>query len=372
MKRILLVFGTRPEAIKMAPIVKALAQYDSKVEVGVCVTAQHRQMLDQVLDFFSIEPRFDLDLMREGQSLYRLTADIMVGMEGVLKTFRPHFVLVHGDTTTSAVSSLAAYYAQIPVGHVEAGLRTYRRYAPFPEEINRQLTGRIASYHFAPTEAARKNLLSESVPDETIFVTGNTVIDALYWAKKMLKNYSDSEIDMLGRLLLPRKKCILVTAHRRENHGKGLQDICKALLQIAARPDVQIIFPVHLNPVVQQTVNEYLGGHQNIQLIAPLGYPAFAWLMLKTHLIISDSGGIQEEAAGLGKPLLVMRDFSERPEAIAAGSVKLVGTDSNLIYREAVGLLNEEDRYLKMTSRSSVYGDGTSAERIADIVMNLL
>lgn len=372
MKRILLVFGTRPEAIKMAPIVKALARYGSSVEVEVCVTAQHRQMLDQVLDFFSINPRFDLDLMREGQSLFRLTADIMVGMEKVLEAYRPDFVLVHGDTTTSAISSLAAYYAQIPVGHVEAGLRTYRRYAPFPEEINRQLTGRITSFHFAPTETAKENLLRESVPVKSIFVTGNTVIDALHWAKEMLTEYSDEEIKLLERLLLPGKKHILVTAHRRENLGKGLRNICEALLRLAAHPDVQIIFPVHLNPAVQQTVSERLGGHDSICLIAPLGYPAFTWLMLKSYLIISDSGGIQEEAAGLGKPLLVMRDFSERPEAIAAGSVKLVGTDADLIYRETMDLLDKEDSYQKMATGSSVYGDGKSAARIADIVLKLL
>ena len=230
----------------------------------------------------------------------------------------------------------------------------------------------MASCHFAPTETARANLLREAVPPDSVFVTGNTVIDALYWAKEMLVDYRDEEIDMLERLLLPEKRCVLVTAHRRENLGKGLQDICKALLRIADHPDVQIIFPVHLNPIVQQTVNEYLGSHPNIQLVKPLGYPAFAWLMLKTDLIISDSGGIQEEAAGLGKPLLVMRDFSERPEAIAAGSVKLVGTDSDLIYREALALLNEEDRYRKMASKSSVYGDGKSAERIARVVLNML
>ena len=373
MKRILLVFGTRPEAIKMAPIVKAFAQHQSKVEVGICVTAQHRQMLDQVLDFFSIEPSFDLNLMREGQSLYRLTADIMVGMEDVLKVFRPDFVLVHGDTTTSAIAALAAYYAQVPVGHVEAGLRTYRRYAPFPEEINRQLTGRVASCHFAPTETARANLLRESVPEDTVFVTGNTVIDALYWAREMLVDYHDSEIDMLQRLLSPDKKHVLVTAHRRENLGKGLQDICNALLRIAEHSDVRIIFPVHLNPAVQQTVNQYLGGHERIHLIKPLGYPAFTWLMLKSHLIISDSGGIQEEAAGLGKPLLVMRDFSERPEAIVAGAVKLVGTDSGLIYREAIALLlGGAGDGEPAAAGLSVYGDGKSAERIADIVLDLL
>ncbi|WP_353125639.1 non-hydrolyzing UDP-N-acetylglucosamine 2-epimerase [Parapedobacter pyrenivorans] len=371
MKRILLVFGTRPEAIKMAPVIKAFAQYSSSVEVGICVTAQHRQMLDKVLDFFSIKPQFDLNVMREGQSLFRLTADIIVGMEQILKTFCPHFVLVHGDTTTSLAASLAAFYAQIPVGHVEAGLRTYHRYEPFPEEVNRQLTSRIASYHFAPTETARENLLSESVSDDSVFVTGNTVIDALYWAKEMLTDYRDSEISMLQTLVMPGKKNILVTAHRRENLGEGLRNICKALLQIASYPDVQIIFPVHLNPVVRQTVHQYLGGNEKITLIEPLGYPAFTWLMLNSYLIITDSGGIQEEAPGLGKPVLVMRDFSERPEAIEAGSVKLVGTDNEVIYRAVKDLLDGGEGYQRMATRSHVYGDGKSAERIAEIILNL-
>lgn len=371
MKNVLLVFGTRPEAIKMAPAIKALQRQTARANVGVCVTAQHREMLDQVLAFFNIVPQYDLDLMQQGQSLFGLTAAIIKGMEGVLADFQPDIVLVHGDTTTSMAVALAAYYAKVPVAHVEAGLRTYDRYSPFPEEINRQLTGRIATYHFAPTEGAKAHLLREGVPSSTVFVTGNTVVDACKSAKQALTSYTDAEISGLAGLLSTDRKCILVTAHRRENQESGIWNICNALLRLAKRSDVQLVFPVHRNPAVRDVVNAMLTGTPNISLIDPLGYPAFMWLMLQSYCIISDSGGIQEEATVMGKPVLVMRDVSERPEAIVSGSVKLVGTDTERIYGAAVELLDDIEAYQRMTATSNVYGDGKSAERIADIVLNL-
>ncbi|MEC3879542.1 non-hydrolyzing UDP-N-acetylglucosamine 2-epimerase [Parapedobacter sp. 10938] len=371
MKRILLVFGTRPEAIKMAPVIMALSKYQTAIEVGVCVTAQHREMLDQVLGFFDVKPQFDLNLMQQNQSLFGLTADIIKRMESVLHEFRPDMVLVHGDTSTSMAASLASHYAKIPVGHVEAGLRTYQRYAPFPEEMNRQLTGKLATYHFAPTEGAKANLLSEGIPSTSIFVTGNTVVDALYWSSKALEHYEDDEIAALKALVNRNKKCVLVTAHRRENQETGLYNICDALVRLAAHPDTEIVFPVHRNPVVRKIVYERLAHIDNIKLIDPLGYPAFIWLMLEAHFIISDSGGIQEESAVLGKPVLVMRDFSERPEAIGAGSMKLVGTDKDRIYNEAMALLDDDVAYQRMATKSSVYGDGQSADRIAGIIADL-
>lgn len=364
MKKILVVFGTRPEAIKMAPVIKALKTRSDLVELKVCVTAQHRFMLDQVLSFFEIVPDFDLDLMRNKPDLYQLTADVLLKMKGVLEECLPDYVLVHGDTTTSMAVALASYYMRIPVAHVEAGLRTYNRYAPFPEEINRQLTGRIADIHFAPTIQAKKNLLREGVDEDHIHVTGNTVIDALHWAKKRLLDYRDEEIDELMQLVIAEKKIILVTAHRRENHGQGILDICKALHGIAKQQNVTIIFPVHLNPVVREPVYELLGDLPNVKLLPPLGYPAFMWLMMEAHFIITDSGGIQEEAPGLGKPVLVMRDVSERPEAIEAGMVKLVGTHAESIMSESLNLLQNEEAYQKMASGINPYGDGKSAQRI--------
>ncbi len=352
----------------MAPVVKALSTYGAAMDVGVCVTAQHREMLDQVLDFFEVKPQFDLNLMQRNQSLFGLTAAIIKQMEGVLRDFRPDIVLVHGDTSTSMVASLAAYYAKIPVGHVEAGLRTYQRYAPFPEEMNRQLTGRLATYHFAPTEGAKANLLGEGIPSSSIFVTGNTVVDALHWSSEALSHYQDEEIAALKASVIPDKKCILVTAHRRENQATGLHHICEALALLAGHPDAQIVFPVHRNPAVRKIVYERLSAVDNIKLIDPLGYPAFVWLMLQAHFIISDSGGIQEESAVLGKPVLVMRDFSERPEAIGTGSMKLVGTDTDRIYREARTLLDDGAAYQRMATKSMVYGDGRSADRIARII----
>lgn len=366
-KRILIVFGTRPEAIKMAPLAKALMQ-DDDFEVGVCVTAQHRQLLDMVMDFFDIRPDYDLDLMKANQSLASLSADIIRDMDKIIGEFNPHMVLVHGDTSTSTFSALAAFYRRVPVGHVEAGLRTYQRYAPFPEEINRQLTGRIADLHFSPTASAKENLIREGVDASRIFVTGNTVIDALFWAKDKLRTYRDAEIDRLESLLDSAKKTILVTAHRRESFGQGMKEICTALEQLARRQDIVILFPVHPNPNVRDLMYGRLGEIKNIHLIEPLGYPAFAWLMARAYLIITDSGGIQEEAPSLGKPVLVLREVSERPEAIVSGGVILVGTDAQKIVTEAMQLLDIESRYTAMASTQNPYGDGHSVPRVVALV----
>ncbi|WP_257658299.1 non-hydrolyzing UDP-N-acetylglucosamine 2-epimerase [Parapedobacter lycopersici] len=370
MKKILIVFGTRPEAVKMAPVVKALQRYPDRIDLKVCVTAQHREMLDQVLRFFELVPDFDLDLMRHNQDLYELTSDILLGLKGVLQQFAPDMVLVHGDTTTSSVTALAAYYAKIPVAHVEAGLRTYDLYAPFPEEVNRQLTGRIANLHFAPTDFAKHNLLNEHVPESAIHVTGNTVIDALYWARERLNRYSDEEIRALQSTVNLQKKLILVTAHRRENQGEGMANICNALREIASRNEVEVAFPVHLNPSVRGPVYDRLSGVPNIKLLPPLGYPAFTWLMIQSYIIITDSGGIQEEAPGLGKPVLVMRNVTERPEAVDAGVVKLVGTDKARIIQETERLIQDPAVYAIMSQAANPYGDGKSALRIAETLLN--
>lgn len=369
-KKILVVFGTRPEAVKMAPVINALQSHPQHADLKVCVTAQHREMLDQVLDFFEIIPDFDLDLMRHNQDLYQLTADVLQGLKSVLDQFTPDIVLVHGDTTTSTIAALAAFYARIPVGHVEAGLRTYDRYAPFPEEINRQLTGRLTSLHFAPTDFAKGNLLGEHIPEQHIYVTGNTVIDALHWAKERLRHYSNDEINGLQSAVDLKKKLILVTAHRRENQGAGMVNICNALRQIAADETVEVVFPVHLNPRVQGPVYELLADIPNVTLLPPLGYPAFTWLMIQSYLIITDSGGIQEEAPGLGKPVLVMREVTERPEAVDAGVVKLVGADTDRIVEEAKKLIRDSEAYASMSQAANPYGDGKSALRIADILLN--
>ncbi|MFC3199215.1 non-hydrolyzing UDP-N-acetylglucosamine 2-epimerase [Parapedobacter deserti] len=370
MKKILVVFGTRPEAIKLAPLIKAIQQRNTDFLLEICVTAQHRYMLDQVLSFFEIVPDYDLDLMRDKPNLFTLTATVLVRMKEVLEASKPDYVLVHGDTTTSMVASLAAYYEQISVCHVEAGLRTHNPYAPFPEEINRQLTGRIAQLHFAPTLKAKENLMREGIDETLIHVTGNTVIDALNWARVRLEGYHDEEIEVMQRAVGNAGKVILVTAHRRENHGKGIVDICVALREIALRDDVLIVFPVHLNPEVRNPVSELLGNLSNVLLVDPLGYPAFTWLMLRSYLIITDSGGIQEEAPSLGKPVLVMREVSERPEAIAAGVVKLVGTQSDHIIKEVMSLLDDHDEFRRMAAGSSPYGDGHSAERIVNILLD--
>ena len=369
----LIVFGTRPEAIKMAPLVKKFLS-NKNFNTKVCVTAQHREMLDQVLDFFEITPDFDLDLMRPNQNLYSLTATIIENMKPVLDEVKPDYVYVHGDTTTSMAVGIAAFYSGAKICHVEAGLRTFDRQYPFPEEFNRQLTGKIADYHFSPTELSKKNLLVENTKEENILVTGNTVIDALLYGieKVNAENFKDEEIEGLKTLLDFQKRIILVTGHRRENHGDGLINICAALKTIAEKnPDVEIIYPVHLNPNVVGPVNELLSGVENIYLVSPLAYPAFIWLMEKSYLIITDSGGIQEEAPSLGKPVLVTRTTTERPEAVDEGTVLLVGTNKIKIVEETEKLLNNTEYYNTMSMLHNPYGDGKSTERIVNFIEQL-
>lgn len=370
-KKILSVFGTRPEAIKMAPVVRELNKYPQYFVSKVCVTAQHRQMLDQVLDLFRIEPEYDLDLMKPGQSLTDITCGVLQGLAGVLADYRPDLVLVHGDTTTSMAVSLAAYYQQIAVGHVEAGLRTGNIYSPWPEEMNRRVTGAITTLHFAPTEGARENLLKEGVAAETITVTGNTVIDALHEVRNMLRADTGLQAQMAGRFgfLDPAKKLILVTGHRRENFGQGFEQICGALRTLAVtHGNVEIVYPVHLNPQVQEPVQRILGDTPSIHLIEPLEYLPFVSLMDRAHLILTDSGGVQEEAPSLGKPVLVMRDTTERPEAVTAGTVKLVGTDATTIVQAAELLLRDSAAYEAMARAHNPYGDGLAAPRIVDVL----
>lgn len=374
MKKNLIIFGTRPEAIKMAPLVKEFLKNSNSFETKVCITAQHREMLDQVLSFFEITPDFDLDLMKPNQNLYTLTADIITNLKPVLEEFKPDYVYVHGDTTTTMAASIAAFYSGAKVCHVEAGLRTFNKRSPFPEEINRSIAGSVSDYHFAPTTTSQQNLLNENITQSTILVTGNTVIDALQYSSDKVTSdgYSDDEIDNLKTLVDDSKKIILVTGHRRENHGQGFINICSALKQIALENDnVQIIYPVHLNPKVQKPVYELLEGIDNIKLIAPLSYPSFVWLMSQSYLIITDSGGVQEEAPSLGKPVLVMRDTTERPEAVDAGTVLLVGTDTNKIITETNRLLNNKDAYSKMSRLHNPYGDGLSCQRIIEFISKL-
>lgn len=363
--KLLIVFGTRPEAIKMAPIVKTL-RGSTSWQVKVCVTGQHRQMLDQVLQLFDIDPDFDLDLMRPGQTLTQLTCNILNGMDEVLAKFTPDWVLVHGDTTTTMATSLAAYYRQVGVAHIEAGLRTYNLYSPWPEEANRQLTGRLAGLHFAPTEASRQNLLREGVDPSTIHVTGNTVIDALLGVSGKLAADDSLAAKLTERFpfLDASKRMVLVTGHRRENFGKGFESICHALREIASVPDVQVVYPVHLNPQVQEPVRRILGGLADVHLIEPQDYLPFVFLMGRSYIILTDSGGIQEEAPSLGKPVLVLRDTTERPEAVTAGTVVLVGTDTRRIVTETLRLLNDADAYRKMSFAHNPYGDGSACERI--------
>lgn len=368
MKKNLIIFGTRPEAIKMAPLVKEFQKH-SEFETKVCVTAQHREMLDQVLTFFNIIPDYDLNLMKPNQNLYSLTADIITDMKDVLDDFKPDFIYVHGDTTTTMAASIAGFYSGAKICHVEAGLRTYNKRSPFPEEINRQVTGRIADYHFAPTEQSKENLVSENVTEEDIMITGNTVIDALLYSSDRVNTLQNNEIDALKNIVDVNKKLILVTGHRRENHGQGFINICEALKEIAnANSDVQIIYPVHLNPNVKGPVYDILSEIKNIQLIDPLAYPAFVWLMTQSYMIITDSGGVQEEAPSLGKPVLVMRDTTERPEAVMAGTVILVGTDKNKIISEAQSLLSDIERYQNMSALHNPYGDGKACERIIEFI----
>ncbi|AZQ63573.1 UDP-N-acetylglucosamine 2-epimerase (non-hydrolyzing) [Flammeovirga pectinis] len=370
MKKILIVFGTRPEAIKMAPLVKEFQKDKTNFETKVCVTAQHREMLDQVLEFYDIKPDFDLDLMKPNQNLYSLTADIIVGMKPVLENFSPDYVFVHGDTSTTMSAGIAGFYSGAKVCHIEAGLRTYNKRAPFPEEINRQITGRIADYHFAPTTTSKNNLLKENTAESTILVTGNTVIDALmYSVEKVLNLENNLEIENLKTIVDSNKDLVLVTGHRRENHGQGFLNICEALKTIAETTNAQIIYPVHLNPNVQKPVYEILADVENVHLIDPLSYPAFVWLMNQSKIIITDSGGVQEEAPSLGKPVLVMRDTTERPEAVEVGTVLLVGTNAELIVNETTSLLTNNNRYKKMSSLHNPYGDGKASKRVVEFIL---
>ncbi|WP_097045607.1 non-hydrolyzing UDP-N-acetylglucosamine 2-epimerase [Flagellimonas pacifica] len=372
MKKNLIVFGTRPEAIKMAPLVKAF-QKSEQFETKVCVTAQHREMLDQVLEFFEITPDYDLDLMKPGQNLYGLTASIITSLQSVLETFKPDFVYVHGDTTTTMATSIASFYSGAKVCHVEAGLRTFNKWAPFPEEVNRRITGHVADYHFAPTQTSYENLKNEGVEEKSITTTGNTVIDALHESVGRVKTMDSLQLNELKGKISIDKKIILVTGHRRENHGQGFIDICQALKEIAEKfNDVEIVYPVHLNPKVQKPVYELLGDMENIKLIDPLAYPEFVWLMNESHLVITDSGGVQEEAPSLGKPVLVMRDTTERPEAVEAGTVILVGTDKNKIVSETVKLLKDDERYKTMSKLHNPYGDGKACERIVEFMKKQL
>ena len=368
-KKVLLVFGTRPEAIKMAPLVKAF-ESDAYFETKVCVTAQHREMLDQVLELFEIVPEFDLDIMKQGQDLYELTSNVLLGIKDVLETYKPDIVLVHGDTTTTSATSLAAFYQKIKIGHVEAGLRTYNMYSPWPEEANRQITGVLSNYHFAPTLTSMQNLLQENKSEESILVTGNTVIDALFLALNKMqsdKNLENEIINYINRQykINTSQKLILVTGHRRENFGQGFINICESLKTLALNnADVDIVYPVHLNPNVQNPVKEILSDVSNIFLIDPLGYESFLYLMNLSHFIITDSGGVQEEAPSLGKPVLVTRDTTERPEALEAGTVKLVGTNPHKIVEEAQILLDDSLEYKKMSKAHNPYGDGNACNKI--------
>jgi UDP-N-acetylglucosamine 2-epimerase (non-hydrolysing) len=371
MKKVMLVFGTRPEAIKMAPLVKEFQKYPKEFQTIVCVTAQHREMLDQVLTLFDITPDFDLDIMKPGQNLYEVTSNILLGLQGVFEAAKPDIVLVHGDTTTTLATSLAAFYQKIAVGHVEAGLRTGDIYSPWPEEGNRQVTSRLATYHFAPTNESGANLLKENVDIKNVLVTGNTVIDALLnvvskiESDESLKSELKILISLKGYELNESRKVVLVTGHRRENFGQGFLDICSALKELALKyPKCDIVYPVHLNPNVQKPVNEILSDVDNVFLIPPLDYEPFVYLMSRSYFILTDSGGIQEEAPSLGKPVLVMRDTTERPEALKAGTVRLVGTDIEKILKESIKLFEDEKEYKKMSKSHNPYGDGKACEKI--------
>ena len=365
--KVMTVFGTRPEAIKMAPIVLELKKHPDTIIPVVAVTAQHREMLDQVLNLFQIKPDYDLDIMAQGQTLFDITTKAMLGLDKVLNTEKPDIVLVHGDTTTTFAGALAAYYHQTDVGHVEAGLRTHNKYSPFPEEMNRKLTGCIADLDFAPTETSENNLLAEAVPDERIFVTGNTVIDALHHTVRDDFKFDDERLQAID---FDNKRIILVTTHRRENLGEPMRHIYKALRQLTEEfADVEVVFPVHKNPKVREVVNEELGDLPKVHLIDPLDYEPFANLMHRAHLILTDSGGVQEEAPALGKPVLVLRDTTERPEAVAAGTVKLIGTDRDRVYSEAKELLTNEAEYARMAESVNPYGDGKASARIIQAIL---
>lgn len=378
MRKIMLVFGTRPEAIKMAPLVKEFQKYPTEFEIIVCVTGQHREMLDQVLQIFDIKPDYDLNIMKQGQDLYDVTAHVLTGMRGVLKDAKPDIVLVHGDTTTSTAAALAAFYQQIPVGHVEAGLRTHDIYSPWPEEMNRQITGRIAIYNFAPTLLSKQNLLIEGIQEDSITITGNTVIDALYWVVDKINNDQTLNEDLRERVkcsgynierLRDEKKLVLITGHRRENFGNGFISICEAIKKLTEKyKEVDFVYPMHLNPNVRKPIHEVFGENLstlgNMFFIEPLEYLSFVYLMEKSTIVLTDSGGIQEEAPSLGKPVLVMRNTTERPEALEAGTVKLVGTDYNKILGEVSALLDDKEYYDSMSKAVNPYGDGMACQRI--------
>ena len=375
-----MVFGTRPEAIKMAPLVKALQRETSEFETIVCVTGQHRQMLDQVLKLFEITPNFDLNIMKSGQDLYDISSRVLLGMRDVFAEVRPDLLMVHGDTTTSMAAALAAFYQHIPVAHVEAGLRTWNLESPWPEELNRQITGRIARYNFAPTPKSRENLLLEHVPEESIFVTGNTVIDALHWVVERLQSSEELRLEQIEFLkingydtgrLSEGKKLVLITGHRRENFGEGFLSICRAIKYLGKTfPEVDFVYPMHLNPNVRSAIKTVFGDEKNSNMffIEPLDYLPFVFLMEKSYLVLTDSGGVQEEAPGLGKPVLVMRDTTERPEALAAGTVKLVGTDYDKIVSEVSNLITSPEAYKKMSLAQNPYGDGQACRRIIDAI----
>lgn len=377
-KKIMLVFGTRPEAIKMAPLCHALRALPDEFETRVCVTAQHRQMLDQVLKVFGLEPDIDLNLMKAGQDLFDVTAGVLLGMREVLRTEQPDALLVHGDTTTTLAAATAAFYLGTPVGHVEAGLRTFDLRAPFPEEFNRQVASKVSQWHFAPTALSRQNLLDERIPAGRIAVTGNTVIDALHWVLRRIERDAVREQAVSAMLddRLPfdwrTSRFVLITGHRRENFGDGFLQICQALRELAARfAQVHFVYPVHLNPNVQQPVNEMLAGLGNVHLVEPLDYEPFAWLLKHCHLVLTDSGGIQEEAPSLGKPVLVMRDVTERPEAVQAGTVQLVGANRGRIVQAVTALLEDADRYHAMARAHNPYGDGKACERIIEVLRTI-
>mgnify|MGYP001183932231 CR=1 FL=1 len=371
MIKIFLVIGTRPEAIKLAPLIKAFKKYSKIFDTKVCITAQHRELLDQVLSFFKISPDYDLNLMKPNQNLYEITANILLKMKPILKKNNPQYIFVHGDTTTTLAASLASFYNESKICHIEAGLRTYNKKSPFPEEMNRQITTRLADYHFAPTEESKNNLINENINKENIIITGNTVIDALIASIKKVKNNPSSNIKNLSKDLKDRE-VVLVTFHRRENYGDGFIRICEALKEIALKnPNRIIVFPVHLNPKVQKPVNNFLSDIKNIILLDPLNYEDFIWMMNRSKLIITDSGGIQEEAPSLGKPVLVLRETTERPEAVKAGTVLLVGTNKNLIIKETLELLNDASRYKKISRLYNPYGDGKACKRIIDFIIKL-
>ncbi|MBR1983048.1 MAG: UDP-N-acetylglucosamine 2-epimerase (non-hydrolyzing) [Akkermansia sp.] len=385
-KKIMLVFGTRPEAIKMAPLVRCLQAENKDFETIVCVTGQHREMLDQVLSIFEITPDYDLNIMKSGQTLYSITASVLTELEPILKEVKPDMVLVHGDTTTSMAAALAAFYQQIPVGHVEAGLRTNNPYSPWPEEMNRQITGRIASFHFAPTEKSKDNLLQEKVLESSVHVTGNTVIDALLHVRERLTSSEATELKVVqtilksgydvSRLTMANRKLILITGHRRENFGAGFISICEAIKELGEKyPDVDFLYPMHMNPNVRQPIQQVFGtsAHslQNVFFTEPLEYLSFVYLLSKSHIVLTDSGGIQEEAPGLGKPVLVMRDTTERPEAVVAGTVKLVGTDKAAIIQGISDLLDSAASYARMSLANNPYGDGLACKRICNILKNI-